>query len=173
MRAIITAGALIVRRVERRILVIRGHRVMLDRDLAGLYGVETKALNQAVRRNLARFPGDFMFQLTMDEVDRLRSQSVTSKGARGGARYLPLVFTEQGVAMLSSVLKSERAIQVNIAVIRAFVRLRALLATHRDLARKLEELERKYDRQFRVVFEAIRELMARSEPERRRIGFKA
>lgn len=171
MAATIAARAIILRRVERRILVLRGHKVMLDRDLASLYGVDTKALNQAVRRNLDRFPADFMFQLTPEEAARLRSQSVTSK--RGGARYLPLAFTEQGVAMLSSVLKSERAIQVNIAIIRAFVRLRALLATHRDLARKLEELERKYDKRFRVVFDAIRELMARIEPDRRRIGFRA
>ena len=164
--------AVIVRRVERRILLIRGQKVLLDRDLAELYGVGTKSLNQAVRRNRSRFPEDFMLQLTAEEAGRLRSQFVTSKSGRGGRRYAPLAFTEQGVAMLSSVLRSERAIQVNIAIMRAFVHLRQLLATHRDLARKLEELERKYDKHFKVVFVAIRELMARIEPQRKRIGFQ-
>jgi hypothetical protein len=160
-----------VERIERVILMVRGHKVMLDADLALLYGVATKVLVQAVKRNASRFPEDFMFQLKQDEFERLRSQIVTSK-ARGGRRYAPYAFTEQGVAMLSSVLRSERAVQVNIEIMRAFVKLRRLLATHEDLARKLAVLERKYDRQFRVVFDAIRELMTPPEPNpRRRIGF--
>jgi len=163
--------ALLVQRVERRIIVIRGEKVMLDSALAELYGVTTKHLNQQVRRNAARFPPDFMFPLGDAEAENLRSQFVTSRGRHGGRRYTPLAFTEQGVAMLSSVLKSERAVQVNIAIMRAFVRLRRLLATHKDLARKLDELERKYDKHFAVVFVAIRRLMARVEPSRRRIGF--
>jgi len=161
----------LVRKVERRILVIRDQRVMLDRDLAGLYGVSTRRLNEQVRRNISRFPSDFMFQLTGAETDALRSQIATSNGGRGGRRYPPLVFTEQGVAMLSSVLHSERAVQVNIAIMRAFVRLRRLLATHKALARKLEDLERRYNRRFKVVFVAIRELIARTEPAAHRIGF--
>src|SRR5213082_2562376 len=167
-------------RVERRIFVVRGHKVILDSDLAHLYGVSTKRLNQQVRRNAARFPSDFMLQLTGEEVDNLRSQIVTSSarqrigfpGKHGGRRYTPLAFTEQGVAMLSSVLRSERAIQVNIAIMRAFVHLRELLATHREFARKLDELERKYDKRFAAVFLAIRRLMmARTDPPRGRIGF--
>lgn len=160
-------------RIEQTILLIRGHRVMLDTDLAKLYGVPTKRLNEQVRRNIRRFPADFMFQLTAEEVDRLRSQFATSKAGPGGRRYRPFVFTEQGVAMLSSVLHSERAIQVNIAVMRAFVRLRAMIGSNKTLARRLNELEKKYDGQFRIVFEAIRELMAEPEPKARRIGFKA
>ncbi len=144
---------------------------MLDTDLAELYGVPTKRLNEQVRRNLKRFPPDFMFQLTPIEAQSLRSQIATSKIGRGGRRYRPLVFTEQGVAMLSSVLNSEKAIQVNIAIMRAFLKLREILASHQDLARRLQELERKYDSQFATVFEAIRELMAPSEPPPRRIGF--
>ncbi len=143
---------------------------MLDFDLASLYGVETRVLIQAVKRNSPRFPQDFMFQLNDDEFKNLRSQIVTSSW--GGRRYLPYAFTEQGVAMLSSVLNSERAILVNVEIIRAFVRLREILATHKDLARKLEELEKKYDEQFAVVFEAIRELMTPPEPPpKHRIGF--
>lgn len=161
----------LVQEVERRIFSVRGQKVMLDRDLAGLYGVSTKRLNEQVRRNMARFPSDFMFQLTLDEAVALRSQIATSNGKRGGRRYPPLVFTEQGVAMLSSVLHSQRAVQVNIAIMRAFVRLRQLLATHKALARRLEELERRYNRRFKVVFVAIRELIARTEPAKRRIGF--
>jgi len=158
-------------RVENRILLIRGHKVMLDTDLAGLYGVPTKILNKAVDRNLDRFPSDFMFRLTREEAANLRFQSGTSSW--GGRRYLPCVFTEQGVAMLSSVLRSPRAVAVNIEIMRAFVRLRQLLNTHKDLARRLDELEKKYDSQFRVVFEAIRQLMAPPEPKRRQIGFRA
>ena len=158
-------------RIERSILLLRGHKVMLDADLAVLYGVSTKRLNEQVRRNRSRFPDDFMFQLTREEVRSLRSQFATSKQGRGGRRYAPLVFTEQGIAMLSTVLNSERAIQVNIEIMRAFVRLREMIATHKDLARKLEALEKRYDAQFRVVFDAIRELMKPPESKKRKIGF--
>ena len=169
-----------VERIEGSILLIRGHKVMLDADLAELYGVETKVLNQAVKRNLDRFPEDFMFRLTPREVENLRfhfgnsslrSQFVTSKLGRGGRRYPPYVFTEQGVAMLSSVLRSKRAIQVNVEIVRTFVRLRQLLASNAQLARKLEALEKKYDAQFKVVFDAIRQLMSPAEPKKRKIGF--
>ena len=159
--------------VERTILLIRGHRVMLDTDLAILYGVPTKRLNEQVRRNKKRFPSDFMFQLTAEEVERLRSQIATLKPGRGQHRkYSPYAFTEQGVAMLSSVLHSERAIQVNIAIMRAFVQLREMIGSNKTLARRLNELEKKYDSQFRVVFEAIRDLMTEPEPKVKRIGFK-
>jgi phage regulator Rha-like protein len=145
--------------IEQSILLIRHQKVMLDSDLAELYGVSTKRLNEQVKRNRARFPGDFMFQLTVSETEILRSQFATSKKGGGGRRYLPYAFTEQGVAMLSSVLNSERAIQVNIEIMRAFVRLRRILASHAALTRKLDALEKKYDAQFKVVFDAIRELM--------------
>jgi hypothetical protein len=159
-------------RIEKTIVTIRGQRVMMDADLARLYGVTTKVLNQAVKRNLARFPGDFMFQLRDEEAAALRSQFVTLKAGRGQHRkYRPYVFTEQGVAMLSSVLHSERAIQVNIAIMRAFVRLRELIGSNKVLARRLTELEKKYDAQFRVVFDAIRELMTEPASKSRRIGF--
>lgn len=157
--------------IENRILVVRGHRVMLDADLASLYGVPTFRLNEAVKRNRARFPEDFMFQLTAEEVAPLKSQIAMSKPGRGGRRTLPYVFTEQGVAMLSSVLNSERAVQVNIAIMRAFVRLRRMLASHADLARRLDGLEKKYDAQFKVVFDAIRALMEPPKTPRRKIGF--
>jgi hypothetical protein len=162
-------------RIEQVILLIRGHKVMLDADLAVLYGVETRALVQAVKRNIDRFPDDFMFQLSKEEHAILRSQNVIPKPAgRGGRRTPPYAFTEQGVAMLSSVLRSDRAVQVNIQIMRTFVKLRRMLATHEELSRKLAALERKYDRQFKVVFDAIRELMAPPDPEpRRRIGFEA
>jgi hypothetical protein len=156
--------------IEKRIFLIRSHKVMLDFHLANLYGVSTKVLIQAVKRNIKRFPLDFAFQLSADEFEILRSQIVTSSW--GGRRYSPYVFTEQGVAMLSSVLKSERAIFVNIEIIRAFVRLRELLATHKDLARKLEEIEKKYESQFKIVFEAIRQLMIPPEKPKRPIGFQ-
>ena len=193
--------------IEGLIYLLRGQRVMLDSDLAALYAVPTKALNQAARRNLNRFPKDFMFQLSAAEADNLRSQFVTSNSdrtgniaksarksgdlppalrsqsvtsnsaARGGRRNRPLVFTEQGVAMLSSVLRSERAVKVNIGIMRTFVRLRQLLASHVDLERRLAELEQKYDRRFKAVFEAIRELMEQPEPvppdAGREIGFHA
>jgi hypothetical protein len=160
-----------VDRIEKAILLIRGQKVMLDADLAELYGVETKVLVQAVKRNLERFPEDFMFQLSQEEFAILRSQIVTSSDW-GGRRYRPYAFTEQGVAMLSSVLRSRRAIQVNIEIMRAFIRLRQMLASHVELARKLDALEKKYDAQFKQVFEAIRQLMAPPEPKRRPIGFR-
>lgn len=158
-------------RIQQAIYLIRGQKVMLDRDLAALYGVSTKVLKQAVKRNADRFPDDFMFVLNPDEFMQWRSQFVTSISDRMGLRHAPMAFTEQGVAMLSGVLHSARAIQVNIAIMRAFVQLRALLATHAGLARKLEELEEKYDAQFRVVFDAIRQLMAPPDPPRKPIGF--
>jgi hypothetical protein len=157
--------------VERTIIVLRGHRVILDEQLAPLYGVDVKVLNQAVKRNRERFPEDFMFQLIAEEARILRSQTVSSR-SWGGRRYLPLAFTEQGVAMLSSVLRSPRAVQVNIEIMRAFVRLRQMLRENADLARKLAALERKYDAQFKAVFDAIRELMEPPVQLTRPIGFK-
>ena len=160
--------------VERKIFLIRGLRVMLDSHLAEMYGIPTKALNQQVKRNLKRFPADFMFQLTKEEDESLRSQIVTSKKGRGGIRYLPSAFTEQGVAMLSSVLNSERAILVNIEIVRAFVRLRQILSTHKDLAQKLEALEKRvggHDEKIQAVFDAIRDLMKTPEKPKKRIGF--
>ena len=181
-------GSLIpVERVEQAILLVRGQKVMLDVDLAQLYEVSTKALNQAVKRNADRFPPDFMFQLTWDEAQDLRSHFVTLNDRtfdesrsqivtlkRGGnVKYRPNVFTEQGVAMLSSVLRSQRAAQVNIEIMRAFVRMRQILGAHADLARKLEALEKKYDTQFRAVFDAIRQLMTPPDPPQKgRIGFQ-
>lgn len=158
--------------VDQAIRLIRGHRVMLDSDLAALYRVPTKVLNQAVKRNRSRFPTDFMFQLTLEEAGSLRSQFVTLKVGRGKFRkYRPYAFTEQGVAMLSSVLRSERAILVNLAIMRAFVRLREIIGSNKILARRLADLEKKYDAQFRVVFDAIRELMEAPKPKSHRIGF--
>lgn len=163
-----------VERIERAIIVLRGQRVLLDSELAALYGVTTKALNQAVRRNAERFPADFMFQLSDEEATRLRSQSVTLEPGRGRyPKYRRHAFTEQGVAMLSSVLRGPRAVRVNIEIMRAFVRLRAMLQSHADLARKLAALEKKYDAQFKVVFDAIRELMHPPPGKRRRIGFES
>ncbi len=159
-------------RIERAILLIRRQKVLLDRDSTGLYGVPTKALKQAVQRNRRRFPDDFMFVLTNEELAKWRSQFVTSKSDRMGLRHPPMAFTEQGVAMLSSVLHSERAIQVNVAIMRAFVLLRQMLAAHADLACRLDELEQKYDKQFRVVFEAIRELATPPKPPQKQIGFR-
>jgi hypothetical protein len=158
--------------IEKRIFSLRGARVMLDSDLALLYGVATRALVQAVKRGRARFPDDFMFQLTPNEFASLRSQFVISN-ARGGRRYAPYAFTEQGIAMLSSVLRSTRAIHVNVEIMRAFVRLRRLAVAHDDLARRIDELEKKYDGQFRVVFEAIRSVMTPPLLPHRRIGFRA
>lgn len=158
--------------VERRIYLIRGQKVMLDADLAALYEVATRVLIQAVKRNPTRFPEDFMFQLTAKEALSLRSQIVTSKEGRGGRRYLPYVFTEQGVAMLSSVLNSERAIEVNIVIMRAFVRLREMMLSNDELNRKINALERKYDENFQTVFAALRALLAAPERPRRQIGFK-
>jgi hypothetical protein len=161
-----------VERIERSILLIRGQKVMLSADLAELYQVEPRVLVQSVKRNIARFPQDFMFQLTEEEYSDLKSQIVISSWG-GLRRARPYAFTEQGVAMLSSVLRSKRAIRVNIEIMRAFVRLRRILASNADLARKLDALERKYDAQFKVVFEAIRELMKppELEPPKKRIGF--
>ena len=159
--------------VERRIYSIRGQKVMLSPDLADLYRVETRALVQAVKRNIDRFPGDFMFQLTSEEFALLKSQIVISSWG-GARRGTPYAFTEHGVLMLSSVLRSDRAVQVNIVIMRAFVKLREILATHKDLARKLEDLERKYqthDTQIKAVFDAIRKLLAPPKRRRRRIGF--
>jgi hypothetical protein len=150
---------------------VRGHKALLDADLADLYEVPTRRLNEQVRRNRSRFPEDFMLELSAEEYAALRSQSATSKAGRGGRRHLPLAFTEQGVAMLSSVLRSERAVQVNIAIMRAFVRLRKMLATHRDLARKLEQMEHHYDAQFKLVFDAIRSLIDAPPRKAGRIGY--
>ena len=158
--------------IVNQIYFIRGVKVMLDRDLAELYEVKTKRLKEQVKRNLDRFPADFMFELTKEELENWRSQFVTSKGDKMGLRYPPMAFTEQGVAMLSSVLRSKRAAQVNIEIMRAFVRLRQMLGAHKDLRRKLAELEKKYDDQFKIVFEAIAELMTPPENPRRKIGFE-
>jgi hypothetical protein len=158
--------------IETRIFMIRGQKVIVDSDLADLYRVPTKVFNQGVKRNLKRFPKDFMFQLTGKEIGILKSQFVTSSW--GGRRTSPYAFTEQGVAMLSSVLNSERAVQVNIAIMRAFVKLREILTTHRDLAVKIEELEKKYrqhDVKINAVFDAIREMLQPPVSPRRRIGF--
>jgi phage regulator Rha-like protein len=159
--------------IERKILLIRGKKVMLDSELGELYGVETRSLIQAVKRNIDRFPHDFMFQLNQKEYESLRSQFVISKG-KGGRRYPPYAFTEQGVAMLSSVLNSQRAIQVNITIMRVFVRLRQMMATHRALAGKLAELEERiqdHDEQITDIFKAIRQLMTPAETSKRKIGF--
>jgi hypothetical protein len=156
--------------LHRRIYVIRNHNVMLDQDLAALYGVGTKVLNQAVSRNMGRFPDDFMFRLTHEEFATLKSQIVTSRW--GGRRYSPYAFTEQGVAMLSTVLRSEQAIQVNVAIMRAFVRMREVMISHKDLAQRIDDMERKYDSQFKVVFDAIRRLMEPPVPSKKRsIGY--
>ena len=156
--------------IEKKILLIRSEKVMLDADLASLYEVETKMLVRAVKRNIVRFPADFMLQLNKEEFENLRFHFGTSS-QWGGRRYLPYAFTEQGVAMLSSVLNSERAVKVNIEIMRAFVRLRQMLASNAELSRKMNALEKKYDAQFKVVFDAIRKLMAPPEPKRRQIGF--
>ena len=136
---------------------------MLDHDLAKLYGVSTKRLNEQVRRNIKRFPGDFMFQLSQEEDDLLRSQFATSNAGRGGRRYLPFAFTEQGVAMLSSVLNSERAIAVNIQIMRAFAKIREMILSHKDLQKKIDEMEKKYDHNFKIVFDALRKLLQKPE----------
>jgi hypothetical protein len=168
-------------RIEAKILFIRGKKVIMDKDLAVLYEVETKQLNRAVRRNIERFPEDFMFQLDRQEmrvwgskigltqVRNLRSQIVTS--SYGGRRYRPIVFTEQGIAMLSSVLKSERAIQVNIQIMRTFTKLREMLATNKELRDKIEKLEKKYDSRFRIVFNVIKKLLAEESEPATKIGF--
>ena len=157
-------------RIERAILLIRGEKVLLDKDLAVLYGVSTSLLNKAVTRNIGRFPEDFMFRLTKEEFTNLNFHFGTSSW--GGMRELPRAFTEQGVAMLSSVLKSKRAAWVNIEIMRAFVKLRQMAASHKDILRKIEEMEKKYDNQFRIVFDAIRQLMEPPATPRKRIGFE-
>jgi hypothetical protein len=161
--------------IESKILLLQGRKVMLDRDLAELYGVETRALNQAVRRNIERFPEDFMFPLTREEIGRI-SQFVTSSSTIGhdSLKFSKSVtaFTEYGIAMLSSVLNSPRAIQVNIQIMRTFGKLHEMIATHKDLAKKLVELEKKYDSQFKMVFDAIRQLVVMPEVKKRKIGFK-
>jgi len=162
-----------IEKIERMIYFIRGEKVMLDRDLAALYGVPTKALKQAVKRNIDRFPDDFMFELNPAEFENWRSQFVTSKADRKGLRYAPMAFTQHGILMLSSVLNSERAISVNIEIMRAFVKLRQMLASNADLSRRLDELESKYDRQFKVVFDAIRQLMSPPVQTRKQIGFRS
>jgi len=169
-----------VEHISRSILVLRGHKVLLDEELAALYGVTTGALVQTVKRNIGRFPPDFMFQLTATERDVLRSQSVISTPSRGGRRYMPYVFTEQGVAMLSSVLGSERAIAVNIEIMRAFVRMRELLASNKELAHRIDELEARIEKKLAIhdeaiaaILSAIRQLMNPPPPKRRPIGFTA
>ena len=157
--------------IERKIYLIRAHKVLLDSDLAELYGVEVKQLKRQVRRNIKRFPEDFMFQLQKEEYESLRSHLGALKRGEH-AKYFPYAFTEQGVAMLSSVLNSDRAIEVNIQIMRAFVKLREMLSTHKDLARKLADMEKKYDSQFKVVFDAIRQLMKPDEPKKKPIGFR-
>ena len=154
------------------IYLVRGQKVMLDQDLADLYKVTTSNLNKAVKRNPDRFPEDFMFQLTKEEFEHLRFQiGISKESSRGGRRYLPYAFTEQGVSMLSSVINSKQAILVNIQIMRTFVRLRQMLLANKDLAKRLDELEAKYDKQFKVVFEAIRQLMQTEVKPKRRIGF--
>lgn len=168
-----TPSVLPAERIERSIFLLWGEKVILDSDIAALYGVETRALIQAMKRNLDRFPPDFAFQLTPEEVETLRRQSGIS--SPGGRRYLPYAFTEQGVAMLSSVLRSEQAVRVNIAIMRVFVRLREVMSSRTDLIRRLDQLEQRYDVQFKVVFDALRQLMTRPDPPEappKRIGFK-
>lgn len=152
-----------------KIIIIRGHKVMLDKDLAELYGVETKRLKEQVKRNIGRFPDDFMFELTKSEFGNLRSHIATSRW--GGTRYAPLAFTEQGVAMLASVLNSPRAIEVNIQIVRAFVKLRQMISSHDELRKKIEAMEDTYDGQFRLVFDAIRELIRVEQSPKKKIGF--
>lgn len=159
-----------IEKIRECIFILRGQKVMLDHDLAELYGVETKALNRAVKRNKERFPDDFMFRLAKQEVTNLRPHFGTSSW--GGLRYLPLALTEQGVAMLSSVLRSKQAVMVNIEIMRAFVRLREIMASHSELAKKLDDLEEKYVKQFKVVFQAIRQLMTPPAAKSHQIGFR-
>jgi len=156
-------------KIMDNIFYIRGKKIILDKDIAELYGVETKVLNQSIRRNIKRFPSDFMFQLTDEEFQILRSQIVTSSW--GGQRYLPYAFTEQGVAMLSSVLNSEKAINVNIQIIRTFVKLREILLTNKELKDKIQKLEKKYDQQFKIIFEAIKQLISPPKEPVKEIGF--
>jgi hypothetical protein len=160
-----------IERIERVILLVRGEKVILDADLAALYGVETRALVQAVKRNSERFPKDFMFQVTSKEFASLRSQFVISKG-KGGRRHAPYAFTEHGAIMAANILKSDRAVRASVQVVRAFVKLRQMLASDTELGRKLDELEKKYDRQFKIVFDAIRQLMSPPPAKAKPIGFR-
>lgn len=166
----VTPGVIPKDRIEQRIFWLRGEKVMLDTDLAELYEVDTKMLKRAVRRNPERFPENFMYELTREEWEVLRCQIGTSK--RGGARYLPFAFTEPGVAMLSSVLRSRRAIAVNIQIMQTFIQLRKMLATHDALRKKIESMEKKYDKQFRAVFDVLKQLLKEDEEPRERIGFR-
>jgi hypothetical protein len=166
------AGLIPVERIERAIYLIRGEKVMLDRDLAALYDVETRILKRAVRRNIDRFPADFMFVLNQTEFENWRCHFGTSNSDRIGLRHPPMAFTEHGILMLSSVLNSKRAVQVNIQIMRAFVRLRELLSSNVELSRRLDALENKYDRQFKVVFDAIRQLMTPTAASAKQIGFR-
>jgi hypothetical protein len=160
-----------IEKITARIYLIRGQKVILDRDLAELYEVETKQLKRAVRRNIDRFPADFMFELTKAELENWRCQFGTSTGEKKGLRYKPLAFTEQGVAMLSSVLRSKRAVQVNIQIMRVFIELRQMYVGHKDLKRKIAAMERKYDEQFQIVFEAIKQLIEEDEKPKKKIGY--
>lgn len=165
------ANIMPVERIEQKIFLIRGEKVMLDSDLAELYGVEVKQLKRQVRRNRDRFPEDFMFALTGEEYQALRRQfGIIERGKH--SKYLPYAFTEQGIAMLSGILKSKRAVHVNVEIMRAFVRMRRMIMSHKDLVRRLDGLEQKYDVQFKVVFDAIRKLMTPPEKPARRIGFR-
>ena len=159
--------------ISQKIFFVRGTRVMLDADLARLYGVATKNLNKAVKRNATRFPDDFMFRLSPKDLESLRFQSGTSNSSRGGRRYAPYAFTEQGVAMLSSVLRSSRAVQVNVAIMRTFVRLREMLTTHEELRRKIDAMEKHYDARFQAIFDTIRQMLETPIPAKKRIGFHA
>jgi len=162
-----------VQSILNKIYYFRGVNVMFDRDLAELYGVETKRLKEQVKRNIDRFPDDFMFELTKEEFEVLRSQNATSKmEGRGGIRYLPYAFTEHGVLMLSNVLNSEKAVKVSIQVIRVFTKLRQMLSTHEDLKKKIEEMENRYDHQFRIIFDAIKQLIEEDLKPKRDIGFE-
>ena len=166
-----TLMAIPTERIERAILMIRGHKVMLDADLAVIYGVTTKRLNQQFRRNRTRFPEDFAFQLSADEFAILRSQFATSSSGWGGRRYPPIAFTEHGAVMLASILNSDTAIATSVEIVRAFIRLREIVATHKELMRRLDELERKYDGQFAVVFDAIRQLTRPAQSDKREMGY--
>lgn len=157
--------------IEKRIYIFRGQKVMIDRDLAELYGVEIRILNQAVRRNIERFPNDFCFQLTREEWESLRSQMVILKTGRGGKGFYPLVFTEPGIAMLSTVLNSKKAIVINIQIIRTFIQLRNLALNHSDLRHKIELLERQYDEKFKIVFDTLHRMLT-DDTEKEPIGFK-
>jgi len=161
-----------VENIVNKIYVFRGVKVMLDRDLAELYHVETRILNQAVKRNIIRFPADFMFQLDKEEFENWKSQIVISNSDKKGLRHLPYVFTEHGILMLSNVLSSERAINVSIQIIRAFSKLRQMLSDHEDIRKKIESMEKKFDSQFKIVFDAIRELITEELKPERKIGFE-